>query len=139
MGGHGASAVCKAIVDTARRAAAQREILFSEDTVEKFGIKFEPGTDEEFEQKCEHDFGDIVGSVNAAMMQKEEMEPTRTRRGGHFVGCTNVFANQLCAEFVEGDMGMHDGPKRNRRKGHGASAVCKAIVDTARRAAAQRE
>jgi hypothetical protein len=49
----------------------------------------------------------------------------RARRGGHFISCTNVFANQLCAAFV----GTGD---RRRRKGHGASAVCMKIVETSK-------
>ena len=50
-------------------------------------------------------------------------EPERARRGAHGPACVNVFSNRLCAEFVGGN--------RHRRKGHGGSQVCQAIVFSA--------
>tara|TARA_B110000971_G_C19683273_1_gene352063 strand:- start:159 stop:620 length:462 start_codon:yes stop_codon:yes gene_type:complete len=71
---------------------------------------------------------DLVGAFNAAMMMKpmdDSMDaPERARRGAHGPACVNVFSNRLCAEFVGGS--------RQRRKGHGGSQVCQAIVASAR-------
>ena len=50
-------------------------------------------------------------------------EPERARRGAHGPACVNVFSNRLCDEFIGG--------KRQRRKGHGGSQVCQAIVTSA--------
>ena len=71
---------------------------------------------------------DLVGAFNAAMMMKpmdDSMDaPERARRGAHGPACVNVFSNRLCVEFVGGS--------RQRRKGHGGSQVCQAIVASAR-------
>ena len=122
--GHGASAVCQAIVASAK-ANKQMEILFSDETVAKFDIKFEV-EDAELGARCDDDFGDLVGAQKAANMMKtdDSMDPERSRRGAHGPACINIFANRLCADFVGGS--------RQRRKGHGASAVCQAIVASAR-------
>ena len=48
----------------------------------------------------------------------------RSRRGAHSESCVNHFSNELCAEFVTAF-------SRQRRKGHGTSAVCQAIVASA--------
>jgi hypothetical protein len=110
------------IVETSK-ALTQMDILFGENTVEDFSIAFGTFSAEET-AKCVTDFGDIVGSVTASMVGKpmsddEPMEMSdddmmrRQRRGGHFISCTNVFANELCAAFVT----MDDGGGRQRRKG----------------------
>ena len=51
--------------------------------------------------------------------------PERQRRGAHGPVCVNLFSNRLCNEFVVGG-------SRMRRKGHGGSQVCQAIVASAR-------
>jgi hypothetical protein len=114
--------------DNNSEALTAVDILFGEDTVERFGITFGTFSEEE-KAKCVTDFEDIVGSVTASLEGKpmdDDDGERRSRRGGHFMACTNVFANELCASFVD------DGGGRHRRKGHGGSPVCVQIVETSK-------
>merc|ERR1712127_45511 len=126
--GHGGSAVCMAIV-ASQKQQLTAAILFSESSVTTFDIKFEE-EDAELGPKCDADFETLLGAHTAAtaMMMKdesssEEDEPERSRRGSHGSACVQIFSNRLCKEFT-----MSTGGTRQRRKGHGGSAVCMAIV-----------
>ena len=63
------------------------------------------------------------------MMMKDDSsgdeDPEGLRRGAHGGACTALYANRACLEFT-----ISTGGTRQRRKGHGGSAVCMAIVAT---------
>merc|ERR1719272_1550360 len=124
--GHGGSAVCMAIVATQKQQLTAA-ILFSEDTVATFNIAYAE-EDAELAIRCDEDFETLLGAHTAAtaMMMKDDSEssedPERARRGKHGGACTLLYANRACKEFVGGT--------RQRRKGHGASAVCQAIINS---------
>ena len=81
--------------------------------------------------RCDEDFETLLGAHTAAtaMMMKDDSpgdeDPERLRRGAHGGVCTSLYANRLCKEFT-----ISTGGTRQRRKGHGGSAVCMAIVAT---------
>merc|ERR1712127_593438 len=125
--GHGGSAVCMAIV-ASQKQQLTAAILFSESSVTTFDIKFAE-EDAELGAKCDADFETLLAAHTSAtaMMMKdesssEEDEPERSRRGSHGSACVQIFSNRLCKEFVGGT--------RQRRKGHGASAGCQAIINS---------